>query len=658
MAVTYGFYDSVGGDRKYNAEEFSRLFDGIIVDGVFHSVGDVFKVKPGTGLQVIVGTGRAWFDGTWTYNDADLPISLDSPDVVGRIDAVVIEVNRDILQRKNEIKIIKGTPSTSPVKPALANTDTLSQHALAYITVKNGVDAITEADIESVVGRPETPFVTGPLTTVDVDHLFSKWEEEFDTWFEHIQTELSGDVAGNLQVQIDKLEANKLNVSDSGYLKIDSELYEAIPTSDKLLAEYDILRPDVNNAAPVVTENYCAFIRYDSVVAINKSTKAKKRYDIRIFNDIFNYSGSSNSIRMYPGSMMGDCVYMVYSGDDSAALFNLSNGKWIKLPTMYTSSDFRTQYSPLGLTDDTLIVAYDYQTSELRWLEIDLTTMTSGSSGSAILEDEYGQTTYCKASSINRQMNLVGAGGRGDNVLILSVFDAVSKSVNNFPVKSISGSSNYLRGKILYIDPELTEVLIIVGRYNSSLTPRYTYQLIGVNYQTGVTRTIIDSITTDLPLENYGDNFEYYFSKNNDRVVLAVGGTTYEFDILKNTVVKIYENSPFYLKAFECLKNIPNKYYVSLYSDSYSLSTQIYDIDTGETVSVFWKPELSISGGFSAQISHTRYGELCLHSSSIGEIRLRPNGGITSSINAIFNNPKIETDGKYVSYFQKKKGGA
>lgn len=657
MAVTYGFYDSVGGDRKYNAEEFSRLFDGIIVDGVFHSVGDVFKVKPGTGLQVIVGTGRAWFDGTWTYNDADLPISLESPDVLGRIDAVVIEVNRDIRHRKNEIKIIKGTPSTSPAKPALANTDALSQHALAYITVKNGVDAITEADIESVVGRPETPFVTGPLTTVDVDHLFSKWEGEFDAWFEHIQTELSGDVAGNLQVQIDKLNADKLNVSDSGYLKIDGELYEAIPASDKLLAEYDILRPDISDAAPVVTENYCAFIRYDSVVAINKSTKAKKRYDIRIFDDIFDYSGSSNYVRMYPGLMMGDCVYMVYSGD-VPALFNLSNGKWIRLPTVYTSSDSTTRYLPLGLTDDTLIVAYDYRTSELRWLEIDLTTMTSGSSGSVILEDEYANTAYYTASSINRKMNLVGAGGRDDNVLILSVFDAVSKSVNNFPVKSISGSSNHLRGKILYIDPELTEVLIIVGRYNSNLTPRYAYQLIGVNYQTGVTRTIIDSITTDLPLENYGDNFAYYFSKNNDRVVLKVGSTTYEFDILRNTVVKIYENSPFSLTAFEDLKNIPDKYYISLFSDSYSLWTSIYDIDTGEQVSISWMPELSISARVSTCISLTRYGELCLHSSSTGEIRLRPNGGIDTDINAIFNNPKIEMDGKYVSYFQKKKGGA
>lgn len=205
MAVTYGFYDSVGGDRKYNAEEFSRLFDGIIVDGVFHSVGDIFKVKPGTGLQVIIGTGRAWFDGTWTYNDADLPISLESPDVLGRIDAVVIEVNRDILHRKNEIKIIKGTPSTKPIKPTLTNTDVLSQHALAYITVKSDAASIDVTNIEGVVGKSECPFVTGPLTTVDVDYLFSTWEGDFNEWFETVKDILSGDVAGNLLNEINKV---------------------------------------------------------------------------------------------------------------------------------------------------------------------------------------------------------------------------------------------------------------------------------------------------------------------------------------------------------------------------------------------------------------------------------------------------------------------
>lgn len=45
MSVTYGFYNSIKGDRKYNALEMSSIFDGIIVDGVYMSIGDALNVK-------------------------------------------------------------------------------------------------------------------------------------------------------------------------------------------------------------------------------------------------------------------------------------------------------------------------------------------------------------------------------------------------------------------------------------------------------------------------------------------------------------------------------------------------------------------------------------------------------------------------------------
>ena len=41
MAVTYGFYDSTGGDRKYNAEQMGSIFDGIISDGFYSNIGNM-----------------------------------------------------------------------------------------------------------------------------------------------------------------------------------------------------------------------------------------------------------------------------------------------------------------------------------------------------------------------------------------------------------------------------------------------------------------------------------------------------------------------------------------------------------------------------------------------------------------------------------------
>ena len=48
MSVTYGFYNSINGDRKYNALEMSSIFDGIIVDGVYMSIGDALNVHGST----------------------------------------------------------------------------------------------------------------------------------------------------------------------------------------------------------------------------------------------------------------------------------------------------------------------------------------------------------------------------------------------------------------------------------------------------------------------------------------------------------------------------------------------------------------------------------------------------------------------------------
>lgn len=204
MAVTYGFYDSLNHDRLYNAQQMSAIFDGIINDGVFMSVGNQFHTVAGTGMQVIVKSGRAWFDSTWTLNDAEYPLSIDAADVLlTRIDAVVLEVNSEVATRANTIKVVKGTPASTPAKPTLTNTATVHQHALAYVTVAKNTTAITNSMIEIVVGKTETPYVTAILQTTDITDLFKKWENDFQVWFETVKGTLDGDVALNLQNQID-----------------------------------------------------------------------------------------------------------------------------------------------------------------------------------------------------------------------------------------------------------------------------------------------------------------------------------------------------------------------------------------------------------------------------------------------------------------------
>lgn len=205
MALTYGFYNSSGGDRKYNSEQISAVFNFLITEGVLSSYGDHFAVVPGQGRQVIVQSGWAWFDSTWTQNDSDLPLAIEPPDIsVSRIDAVVIETNHNLDKRRNTIKIVQGTPSSNPQKPPLAETTAMSEHAIAYVTVQPSATSISLTDIEIVVGKDECPFCTSILQSTSISVLFNQWEGEFDAWFEHIQTVLSEEVVTNLYAEIDK----------------------------------------------------------------------------------------------------------------------------------------------------------------------------------------------------------------------------------------------------------------------------------------------------------------------------------------------------------------------------------------------------------------------------------------------------------------------
>lgn len=262
MSVSSGFFNSLNGDRKYNAAQMSAIFDGLIIDGVFASIGTAFAVKAAGGLTVNVGIGKAWFDHTWTVNDSILPMTAPEAEVLlDRIDAVVLEVNETESVRENTIKFVKGNPSSAPSRPTLTNEGNVHQYPLCYIYRKYGTAVVNQADITPMVGTESTPFVTGILQTISLDELLGKWQDELDrftdarsqevddwiakeesdfttwfdkmkadlqqeqtvldqwiaseqddflAWYNQMKDQLSGDVAGNLQLEIDKEEVKRI----------------------------------------------------------------------------------------------------------------------------------------------------------------------------------------------------------------------------------------------------------------------------------------------------------------------------------------------------------------------------------------------------------------------------------------------------------------
>lgn len=179
MAITSGFFDAqlVNGeyDRTYNSSDFGSMFDGILNDGIFTSIGDKFKVNPSSGFTINVGTGKAWFMGTWINNSAILPLTLSAPpSPQSRIDAIVIDIDKRNQTRANTIKVVVGTPSSSPSRPALANEGNHKQYPLAYITVTNGATSISASKIQDMRGTSSCPFISLAEPSITADQLLSQ----------------------------------------------------------------------------------------------------------------------------------------------------------------------------------------------------------------------------------------------------------------------------------------------------------------------------------------------------------------------------------------------------------------------------------------------------------------------------------------------------
>lgn len=215
MSFASGFFNSVDHDRLYDATDISRLFDGLIRDGIFASIGDCMVVKQSNQMNVTVGTGRAWFNHTWSYNDALYPVTIPPSEILmDRIDAIVLEINSVEAVRANSIKLIKGTPSSTPTKPALTNTKEVHQYPLAYVTVGKEVTSIRQADIENCVGTSVCPFVTGILEVISIEQLIPQWKDILNRFVEENTANFNTWMNGEKQEYQDWLTAAKKEITD------------------------------------------------------------------------------------------------------------------------------------------------------------------------------------------------------------------------------------------------------------------------------------------------------------------------------------------------------------------------------------------------------------------------------------------------------------
>lgn len=247
-------------DRPFNADDFAKYFGTLIKNGVFPNPSTNFQcIADQETMSVKMEAGIAWIDGHLRYDDNVHILEIDTADsVLDRIDRIVLR--KDVLDRDIYWVVKKGEASGKPVAPTLQRDENAWELGIADVKVAHGTVSISQSMVTDTRLNTELcGLVTGVVTQIDTTTLFNQleqwkkeyieatntwtteqeraflnWKQLFETaatdwrageerkfqeWLDSIKGILSGDVAGNLQLEIDnlkkeddRLEKAKLNI--------------------------------------------------------------------------------------------------------------------------------------------------------------------------------------------------------------------------------------------------------------------------------------------------------------------------------------------------------------------------------------------------------------------------------------------------------------
>lgn len=198
----FGFFNSINNDRVYDAEDFALFFKKYFTNGIFNGG---LSVVNATGMTINVNAGDANINGYRYTNDDNLELTLNIGDAqYTRIDNISIRLDLD--QRKISTIIDEGIPSSSPVAKDPQRSSLYYDLVIARISIPAGTTEISSSMIEDTrFNNNLCGIVEGAVKQIDTTDVFNQYQAYFNEWFKNIQTQLEGDVAGNLQNQINSI---------------------------------------------------------------------------------------------------------------------------------------------------------------------------------------------------------------------------------------------------------------------------------------------------------------------------------------------------------------------------------------------------------------------------------------------------------------------
>ena len=190
MTINYGYFDSVNGDRKYDADTMSRYFSGIISRGVLQGFKDGLQVIESTDFTISIKPGKAFFsNGKWVENNSYYNITIDeSNGALSRIDRIVLRCDTSLESRNVSVVVKQGTYSSNPVAPEMTSDDYIEELSLCQIYVPAGATAITQAEITDERPNDELcGFVHQLFDQVSTTDIYAQYESEFNKWLSELK---------------------------------------------------------------------------------------------------------------------------------------------------------------------------------------------------------------------------------------------------------------------------------------------------------------------------------------------------------------------------------------------------------------------------------------------------------------------------------------
>lgn len=199
MAQLATFFNSKGGDRKYNASHWADYFKPLFTSGAFN--GDL-QVTANGNMSVTLAAGYAWLIGYGYHNTEPLVVDLEvASGNLNRYDAIKIKL--DLSARTITAYADKGGNAATPARPTNTRSDTVYEITVAEVYIKAGTTAITQSMItDTRMNNAKCGWVAGAVDQIDYSQIYA----QFQTYF----AEQKAQIAFNVNDFEDDIDAKKV----------------------------------------------------------------------------------------------------------------------------------------------------------------------------------------------------------------------------------------------------------------------------------------------------------------------------------------------------------------------------------------------------------------------------------------------------------------